>query len=77
MGRGARGVHPHANLPPGARLQRGLQPRRQAPRQRLLRQVCAHLEHAGQLLMPDWERARRAQPVFDTARVCFLVRRGL
>lgn len=36
VGCGARRLHPHADQAPGTRVQRGLQPRRQAPGQRLL-----------------------------------------
>lgn len=47
VGRWAWRMYPHADPSPGARLQRSLQSRRQAPCQRLLRQVCSHLEHSG------------------------------
>ncbi len=47
MGRRAWRLPPHTDQTPGARLQRGIQPRWAAPGQRFLRQVCAYLEHTG------------------------------
>lgn len=52
-----RRLHPHAHPTPGACLQRGLQPRRTPPGQRLLRQVRPHLEHAGISFLPAFTRA--------------------
>ncbi len=51
VGRRARGLYSHADQAPGTRLQCGLQSRRQAPGQRLLWQVCPHLEHHGKCLI--------------------------
>lgn len=47
VGRRAWRLHPHADQTPGACLQCCIQPRWAAPGQRLLRQVCPYLEHAG------------------------------
>lgn len=52
-------MYPHTDPPPGARLQRGLQPRWQAPRQWLLRQMCPHLEHSDGCFSPQLPRDRR------------------
>lgn len=48
LGCGPGHLYPHADQTPGAGVQRGFQPRRTPSGQRLVWQMCAHLEHTGE-----------------------------